>query len=45
MLRITVTEFRRRFGKYLKLCQKQDVFITKYGKPLVILKKYEKVNS
>lgn len=45
MLRITITEFRRRFGKYLELCQKQDILITKYGKPIVILKKYEKANS
>ena len=40
MLIITVTEFRRKFGKYLKLCQKQDVFITKYGKITVKLQKY-----
>ena len=35
MCTITATEFKENFGKYLELGQKEDILVTKNGKPLV----------
>ena len=32
MCKVTATEFKENFGKYLALCSKEDVVITKNGK-------------
>lgn len=37
MCTVTATEFKEQFGKYLKLGTKEDILITKNGKPLVKL--------
>ena len=31
---VTATEFKLNFGRYLKLLQTEDIFITKNGKPI-----------
>lgn len=31
---VTATEFKTNFGKYLELISKEDIFITKNGKPI-----------
>ena len=35
MCTITATEFKENFGKYLELGRKEDILVTKNGKPLV----------
>ena len=32
---ITATEFKEQFGKYIELGTKEDILVTKNGKPLV----------
>ena len=32
MRKVTATEFKENFGKYLNLCSKEDIVITKNGK-------------
>lgn len=34
---VTATEFKSNFGKYLELISKEDVFITKNGRPIAKL--------
>lgn len=34
MMTITATEFKTNFGKYLKLVDKEDIFITRNGKTI-----------
>ena len=34
---VTATEFKLNFGKYLEIILKEDVFITKNGKPIAKL--------
>lgn len=34
---VTATEFKTNFGKYLELISKEDIFITKNGKPIAKL--------
>ena len=35
MCTITATEFKENFGKYLELGSKEDILVTKNGKPFV----------
>ena len=37
MCTITATEFKTNLGKYLDLCQKEKIIITKRGKPFATL--------
>lgn len=39
MTKITITNLREHLGYYLKLSQKEDVYITKYGKIIAVLTK------
>lgn len=34
IMTVTATEFKTNFGKYLELLVKEDIFITKNGKPV-----------
>ena len=36
---ITITEFRKHYYHYLDVAQEENVYITKYGKVLVVLSK------
>ncbi len=42
MIVVSVTEFRRHIGRYLDLCQKEDVFLTKRGEIVRVLVGYER---
>ena len=44
---ITITDFRKSFGKYLKLSKLEDIYITKSGKVVALLTnpKTEKLKS
>jgi len=37
MCTITATEFKTQFGKYLELSNKEDILITKNGKPFATI--------
>ena len=39
MTRVTITNLRARLGYYLKLSQKEDIYITKYGRVIAVLTK------
>lgn len=39
MTKVTITNLRERLGYYLKLSQKEDIYITKYGKIIAVLTK------
>lgn len=41
MIKITVTELRKRFEHYVDLTQKEDIYVTRYGKELILLTKYD----
>lgn len=41
-MEITATELKKNLGKYLEMAEKEDVYVTKNGKPVVILKSAEK---
>lgn len=41
-MEITATELKKNLGKYLELAEKEDVLITKNGKPVVVLKSLSK---
>lgn len=38
MITITITEFRKHFGKYLAQSQNERIIVTRRGKPLSMLK-------
>ena len=44
MTKITVTEFRKNVDYYLERSQKEDILITKYGKPFRLLSSNNKHN-
>ena len=39
MIKVTITNLREHLGYYLKLSQKEDIYITKYGKVIAVLTK------
>lgn len=32
MIKISITKFKNNTNKYIKLCEKETIFVTKYGK-------------
>ena len=36
---ITATEFKTKFGKYIEFAQKEDLFLTKNGKVVLVISK------
>lgn len=41
MIKITITELRKRFDYYVDLAQKETICVTRYGKELILLTKYD----
>lgn len=42
---ITATEFKKNFGYYLALAEREDIIITKNGRPYRILSDYNKTRK
>ena len=42
MIKVSITEIKKKFDYYIELAQKEDILITKYGKPVAILKGLQK---
>ena len=42
MLYISITEFRNNISYYIKLCQTEDLYITKNGKTIAVLSSADK---
>lgn len=39
---VPITEFRHHVEKWLEICQHEDIVITRYGKPIIIVIGYER---
>ena len=37
MLKITITELRKNFDYYLSLANKEEIYVTKYGKTISVM--------
>ena len=45
MKSVTVTKLRRNFSQIMKLAQKEDVYLTKYNKVILVLIGYERYKN
>ena len=42
MIKVSMSEMKKKFDYYIELAQKEDILITKYGKPVAIMRGLQK---
>ncbi len=45
MKKVTVTNLRRNFSQIMKLAQKEDIYLTKYNKVILVLIAFERYQN